>query len=132
MTYEEMKPRKADRKKFDIDLEKGEIGEQAIADIFTNKKLEVKSEIDKWAKTGNICIEFESWGKPSGIAATEADYWVQNLYIKDVLVASIVLPVEQLKKLCKGRSWVKGGDNNASRMYLLKLKDIFTWISKNN
>ena len=50
MTYEEMKPSKADRKKFDIDLEKGEIGEQAIADIFTNKKLEVKSEIDKWAR----------------------------------------------------------------------------------
>lgn len=132
MTYDKMKPSKSNRKKFDIDLAQGELGEKAIADIFTNKKLEVKSEIDKWAKTGNICIEFESWGKPSGIAATEADYWVQNFYLNDMLVGSIVLPVEGLKRLCEGKYVVSGGDHNASKMYLLKIKDIFTWISKNN
>ena len=64
-----MKPTKENRKKFDIDLEYGTIREEKVADMLTNKKIEVKSEKDLWQKTGNICIEYESWGKPSGIRA---------------------------------------------------------------
>ena len=62
-----MKPTKKDRKKFDLDLQYGSIREDKIADMLTNKKIEVKSERDIWQKSGNICIEYESWGKPSGI-----------------------------------------------------------------
>ena len=61
-----MKPTKKDRKKFDLDLQYGSIREDKIADMLTNKKIEVKSERDIWQKSGNICIEYESWGKPSG------------------------------------------------------------------
>ena len=68
-----MKPTKKDRKKFDIDLQYGKIREDKIAEMLTNKKVEVKSERGMWMKTGNICIEYESYGKPSGIAATESD-----------------------------------------------------------
>ena len=39
-----MKPTKEDRKKFDIDLEYGEIREDKIKDMLTGKKIEVKSE----------------------------------------------------------------------------------------
>ena len=39
-----MKPTKEDRKKFDIDLQYGEVREDKIADMLTNKKIEVKSE----------------------------------------------------------------------------------------
>ena len=62
-----MKPTKKDRKKFDIDLQYGTIKEEKIIDMFVNKKIEVKSERGMWMKTGNICIEYESYGKPSGI-----------------------------------------------------------------
>ena len=76
-----MKPIKEDRKKFDIDLSYGAIREDKIIDMFLNKKIEVKSEKNMWQDTGNICIEYESWGRPSGIKATEADYWFHNLCV---------------------------------------------------
>ena len=59
-----MKPTKENRKKFDLDLTYGEIREEKIADMLTNKKVEVKSERDIWQNTGNICIEYECWNKP--------------------------------------------------------------------
>ena len=38
-----MRPIKKDRKKFDIDLQYGKIREDKIADMMTDKKIEVKS-----------------------------------------------------------------------------------------
>ena len=58
-----LKPTKKDRKKFDLDLAYGQLHEDRIADMLQNKKIEVKTERDQWSKTGNICIEFQSWGK---------------------------------------------------------------------
>ena len=49
-----MKPTKENRKKFDLDLEYGQIREDRIADMLTNKKIEVKSERGMWMKTGLI------------------------------------------------------------------------------
>ena len=74
-----IEPSKENRKKFDIDLEYGKVREKQVADMLQDKKIEVKSERGMWQKTGNIAIEFESYGKPSGIRATEADYWFHNL-----------------------------------------------------
>ena len=54
-----MKPTKKDRKKFDIDLQFGSIREDKIADMLTNKKIEVKSERGKWMETGN-CLLYTS------------------------------------------------------------------------
>ena len=128
--YEKMKPSKANRKKFDIDLEKGELGENLLANILGHDaKLEVKSEQGRWMTTGNICIEFESYGKPSGIEVTEADYWVQNLMVEGNHYASIIIPTKNLKKLVNELDefkWVKGGDNFMSKMWLVNLKKLFT------
>ena len=61
-------------KKFDVDLEFGQQWEKHIDEMFSGaKKCEVKTERDKWASTGNICIETESYGKPSGLTSTEAE-----------------------------------------------------------
>lgn len=122
-----MKPTKADRKKFDIDLAYGEVREDKIADMLTNKKIEVKSEKDLWQKTGNICIEYESWGKPSGIEATESDYWFHNLCVGEEEYCTLVFETSVLRKIIKANKFrsVSGGDNNASRMYLLPLKKLF-------
>ena len=124
-----LEPKTEDRKKFDIDLEYGKVREQMVADMLQDKKIEVKSERDVWQKTGNIAIEYECYGKPSGINATESDYWFHNLCIGDETFATIVFDTNSLKRIIanldKKRS-VSGGDNNASRMYLLNLQKLFS------
>ena len=124
-----MKPKKEDRKKFDLDLEYGSIREDRIADMLTNKKIEVKSERGMWMKTGNICIEYQSYGKPSGIEATEADFWFHNLCMGDDIFCTLVFDVPKLKKIVKKLDYLKsvsGGDHNASRMYLVNIQKLFT------
>jgi hypothetical protein len=124
-----MKPSIEDRKKFDLDLEYGQVREDEVASMLQDKKIEVKSERDVWQRTGNIAIEYQSWGKPSGIAATEADYWFHNLCVGDDIYATIVFRVDILKKIIDNLDSVRsvsGGDGNASRMYLLNLQKIFT------
>ena len=123
-----MKPTKQDRKKFDLDLAYGEVREDKIAEMLTGKKIEVKSERDLWQKTGNICIEYKSYGKPSGIDATESDYWFHNLCVGDDIYATLVFETEQLKKIIEvipSKKSVSGGDHNASRMWLLPLRNLF-------
>ena len=124
-----LEPKIEDRKKFDIDLEYGKVREQQVADMLQDKKIEVKSERDVWQKTGNIAIEYESYGKPSGINATESDYWFHNLCIGDETFATLVFDTTALKRIIanldKKRS-VSGGDNNALRMYLLNLQKLFS------
>ena len=86
---EQMKPSIENRKKFDLDLQYGEVREKAVADMLQNKKIEVKSERDMWQRTGNIAIEYECYGKPSGINATESDYWFHILCIGDEIFATL-------------------------------------------
>jgi hypothetical protein len=124
-----VKPTKKDRKKFDIDLKYGTIREEKIAEMLTNKKIEVKSERDMWMKTGNICIEYESWNKPSGIKATESDYWFHNLCIGDNEYCTLVFKTDVLRTIVNNLDYFKtvsGGDNKASRMYLVNLQKLFS------
>lgn len=124
-----MEPAVCDRKKFDLDLAYGKVREQRIADMFTDKKVEVKSERDMWVRTGNIAVEYESYGKPSGIAVTEADYWFHNLCIGDETFATLVFDVPSLKRIIDNLDYkktVSGGDHNASRMYLLNIQKLFS------
>lgn len=124
-----MKPTKKDRKKFDLDLEYGQVREDKVAEMLQDKKIEVKSERDIWQSTGNIAIEYECWGKPSGIKATESDYWFHNLCIGDDIFCSLVFDTEVLKKIVDKLDTFKtvsGGDGNASRMYLVNLPKLFS------
>jgi|TARA_R100000541_G_scaffold54541_1_gene63060 hypothetical protein len=124
-----MEPSVADRKKFDLDLQYGKVREQLVADMLQDKKIEVKSERGMWQKTGNIAIEYQSYGKPSGIAATESDYWFHNLCVGDDTFCTLVFDTKSLKKIIKNldsKKSVSGGDNNASRMYLLNLQKLFS------
>ena len=124
-----LEPATKDRKKFDIDLEYGKVREKMVADMLQDKKIEVKSERDVWQKTGNIAIEYECYGKPSGINATESDYWFHNLCIGDETFATIVFDTESLKRIIANldsKRSVSGGDNNAARMYLLNLQKLFS------
>jgi hypothetical protein len=124
-----LEPSKENRKKFDLDLEYGKVREQAVASMLQDKKIEVKSERDVWQNTGNIAIEYESYGKPSGIAATEADYWFHNLCIGDDIFATLVFDTDSLRRIIDNLDYkrsVSGGDHNASKMYLLNLQKLFS------
>ncbi len=124
-----LEPSAANRKKFDLDLSYGKVREQQVADMLQEKKIEVKSERGMWMKTGNIAIEYESYGKPSGINATEADYWFHNLCVGEGTFATLVFDVPSLRRIIDKLDYkrsVSGGDNNASRMYLLNLQKLFS------
>ena len=122
-------PKNEDRKKFDLDLQYGQVREQMVADMLQNKKIEVKSERDVWQRTGNIAIEYECYGKPSGINATESDFWFHNLCIGEDTFATLVFDTKSLKRIIDKldhKKTVSGGDNNAARMYLLNLQKLFS------
>jgi len=88
-------------------------------------KIEVKSDTTA-SRTGNLAIEYKCNGKPSGIYATEADYYIYFINYEDRDEA-YKIPTNELIELCKERGRkVSGGDGNLSRMYLLNkelLKD---------
>ena len=124
-----MKPTKKDQKKFDLDLSYGEIREDKVRDMLEGKKIEVKSERGMWMKTGNICIEYESYGKPSGIKATESDYWFHNLCVGDKEFCTLVFDTDMLRLIIDDLDTFKtvsGGDHNASRMFLVNLQKLFS------
>ena len=127
-----LEPKTEDRKKFDLDLQYGQVREKIVANMLQDKKIEVKSERGMWLKTGNIAIEYESYGKPSGINATDSDYWFHNLCVGDEVFGTLVFETKMLKKIINAsinanqvRS-VSGGDHNASKMYLINIQNIFS------
>ena len=94
-----LEPKTKDRKKFDLDLQYGQVREKIVADMLQDKKIEVKSERGMWLQTGNIAIEYECYGKPSGINATKSDYWFHNLCVGDEVFATLVFETKMLKKI---------------------------------
>lgn len=117
-------------KRFDLDLAYGQVFEYKVSEIIGQSKIEVKTEKDKWKTTGNIVIEYESRGKPSGIITTEADYWLHNCAIGDDIVFSVLLKVSTLRKYIAKHNprSVRGGDDMTSKLYLIKLTDLVTLI----
>ena len=115
--------------KFDIDLKYGQERERKLASILDKdkNKIEVKTERDWWFKTGNIAIEVECNGKPSGIMATKADYWVHILAEGDTDYCRMIFDTKTIKRLAKKykSNIKKGGDGWRSRFVLIPLAEIF-------
>lgn len=118
--------------KFDVDLEFGKGGEAKLKELFSRgDKLEIKTERDIWASTGNIAVEIECRDELSGISTTEADYWVQQLSKDGEIVGLFILPVPEFKKrismlVDSGEARiVMGGDYNASKLVLVPIARIF-------
>jgi hypothetical protein len=110
--------------KFDIDLAYGLGRENEFARLLGPASIEVKS--DRQAhRTGNIYVEFESRGKPGGIAVTESEWWVQEIAEWHRF---IVMPTEQMRRFVQrerdaGRVRL-GGDVQSSKGVLLKMTDL--------
>lgn len=123
-------------KNFDLDLKFGLLFEDKVQKMLNCKgNIEVKTERDKWLKTGNICIEVKYRDKPSGLAATDADTWIHLLAISDEIVGGFFFPVDKLKLtvkrlLIQGKAKkLKAGDSNLSEIVLLPIKDIFDYAT---
>mgnify|MGYP003652686348 FL=1 len=125
---------------FRYDLALGQLGEGWVGSMLTNKTIEVKFDFACY-RTGNFYIEYESRGKPSGIATSKADYWMLiasteigerlkkdlSEITNDDIMFSIMISSERLKKICREKHYrrdVKGGDNNTSLGILIKSKDL--------
>jgi|TARA_R100000482_G_scaffold34623_1_gene11336 hypothetical protein len=125
---------------FKYDLALGQLGEGWVGQMLSSKTIEVKFDFACY-RTGNFYIEYESRGNPSGIATTQADYWMliasteRGVAIKTELkpidkediLFSILISTERLKEMCRTRYYrkdVSGGDNNTSRGILIKAKEL--------
>ena len=119
-------------KGFYMALEFGKMGEEFTQEVFEgNSKVEVKTERDIWKTTGNIAIEIRCNGKPSGISTTESSVWIHLLSLNGVIMGGFLFKVDQLKGKIKKLhnekklKMVMGGDDSASQMALLPIKDLF-------
>ena len=118
---------------FKYDLQFGQIREQRIADMLLNHQIEVKTERGKWVQTGHIAIEVECRGKPSGIATTQATYWMHILEINDEDYCSLLFRTDVLKQAIKAttnKRIVMGGDDNLSKMVLVPITELFEIAAK--
>ena len=108
---------------FRYDLERGQIGEQYLAEILENAKIEVKTDFQAH-ETGNVFVEYESRGKPSGLATTQADWWAFVIATSRIKM----IRTDELRALC--RNYLKsnrdtvGGDNNTSKGILLPITQL--------
>lgn len=98
---------------FRYDLKLGNIKEEELAEIFANKKIEVKYD-QLSLKTGNIFVEYESRGKKSGISKSEAEYYCYAFGDTFHLVKTQDLKDRCRKYLGTSRD-TYGGDNNRDR-----------------
>lgn len=108
---------------WDIDLPIGEYGENKLVNILQGGKIECKFDIMA-LETGNLFVEYESWGKPSGIVTTEASHWA---FILDNIETIIIIEIKRLKEIAR-RHWdnkVSGGDEGKSKGVLVPLQEVF-------
>ena len=107
---------------FAYDLAVGQMSEKELGHIFEKCKVEVKADL-KAKDTGNLFIEYESRGEPSGIAKTQADYWCF-----DIGHLFILIETEELKSIVRPLLSTsadrRGGDNNTSKGVLLPLTEL--------
>lgn len=119
------------RKGFDIDLAYGEIHEDVARNILTGTSptehvlFESKAD-DKSSRTGNVFVEFECNGVPSGLSTTQSDFYWFHLTGTG---RSLLIATDKLKEICKEvrgkrNCIVKGGDFDRARGFLLTVEEL--------
>ena len=107
---------------FKYDLKVGQAKEKELGDIFNNKTVEVKYDLQA-LETNNVYVEYYSRGKKSGISTSKADYYCFAFGDTFHLIS-----ISSLKDKC--RKYIgthrdkKGGDNNTSKGILLPIKEL--------
>ena len=122
-----MSPTKA-RPNFDLDLKFGQDKENELQEILHNEPLECKCD-KRCIDTGNVFVEFEDRGKPSGISITKSTFYAFCLYKKEREKKQIwvLIPTEILKKLMKKYPVKSGGDNWEARGHIIPKEDLLNY-----
>ena len=86
------------------------------------KTFEIKND-EMAHKTGNIVVEVESRGKPSGISTTKSDYWAFHFNDRFYIVKTSTLK-ERMLELAH-RKYVIGGDAGSNtKMHIIKIEEL--------
>ena len=108
---------------FKYDLKVGQSKEEEISNIFKNKKIEVKYDLQALT-TGNVYVEYKSRGKYSGISTTQSDYYCFAFGITFHLIETEVLK-DRCRKYINTSKDREGGDSDTSRGILLPIGELF-------
>jgi hypothetical protein len=108
---------------FKYDLKIGQAKEEELGNIFNDKTIEVKYDLQA-LKTGNVYVEYFSRCKPSGISKSVADYYCFCFGETYHIIETIILK-ERCRKYLNTNRDKKGGDNNSSKGILLPLEELF-------
>ena len=105
-------------------------------DILLKNGLTIEVKNDFKSETGNVALEYFCRNKPSGISVSQADYYIY-LYPKlqevwKIKTEKLKQMIEDFKNGCHVENWttelyfmrVSGGDDNLSKMYLVRQFDI--------
>ena len=116
------------RPNFDLDLKFGQEKENELQEILHNEPLECKCD-KRCIDTGNVFVEFEDRGKPSGISITKSTFYAFCLYKKEREKKQIwvLIPTEILKKLMKKYPVKSGGDNWEARGHIIPKQDLLNY-----
>ena len=122
-----MSPTRA-RPNFDLDLKFGQEKENELQEILHNEPLECKCD-KRCIDTGNVFVEFEDRGKPSGISITKSTFYAFCLYKKEREKKQIwvLIPTEILKKLMQKYPVKSGGDNWEARGHIIPKQDLLNY-----
>lgn len=104
-------------KRFDLNLAEGKEIEGKVKRLLTGEeKVEVKRDF-KVSQTGNVAIEIECRGKPSGIATTQSDWYAIALdgaeFESEVVIFITTERLQRLVGAAPGR-FIYGGDGKLS------------------
>lgn len=112
------------KKNFRKDMERGNVQQLLVMDIFEGDSFEIKSDFMAH-RTGNLAIEFQCRGKDSGIRKTEAKHWVYKITEPDIV---IIFDTDKLRSFVESNmdkyKVIMGGDDKCSKMMLIPIKEI--------
>ena len=87
-------------------------------------KIEIKEDF-MCAETGNVIVEFECRGKPSGISTTQSHLYIYVIHMPNGTLSYRMLKTASLKKMIIDKKYFRivygGGDGNSTN-YLFKLE----------
>jgi len=113
--------------RFDLDLKFGQEKENELQ-IAIEGQVECKAD-RLCVKTGNVFVEIESRGKPSGIMVTTSKYYAICLVVENREDDTwILIPTKILKKLIKEYPIKNGGDNWTSKGHIIPKTDLLNLI----
>ncbi len=107
---------------FKYDLKVGQVKERELGEIFNNKTVEVKYDLQA-LRTNNVYVEYYSRNKPSGISTSEAEYYCFAFGDTFHLIETKLLKSRCRKYIGTNRD-KQGGDNNTSKGILLPINEL--------